>query len=304
MASASLIQLERSIDWWYLFNIMSPAPPLSPFAWPLACLPRICGAGRYLHAAMHFEYPYRNVTHALHLYEYPGTIELLGRRIAFAPGDLTLTPASQLTRYALPKAGRHWCIHFYPAGPSAGQITQLPLHLPLGAEQDFLARKMAAVAMAFNGPGDPALGAARASAALQELLLWLASRFSQSARTDAGGRIDRAIDEAIEYLSQHLDKPLDVSRFVKHIGFSQNYFARHFRRRTGHTLQQYLLQRRIEAACQLLIVTTQPIQQIGVGVGLPDPQYFNKQFRRLTGLSPGAWRRRNQHDAERPTTNQ
>ena len=44
----------------------------------------------------------------------------------------------------------------------------------------------------------------------------------------------------------------------------------------------------------LSAATALTIQEIGCAVGIPDPQYFNKQFRKVTGLSPSRYRDDNQ----------
>ena len=67
---------------------------------------------------------------------------------------------------------------------------------------------------------------------------------------------------------------------------TQNYLARMFRKRFGMTIPRYLLNRRIDYARHLLTTTNIPIHRVAARVGLPDPQHFNKQFRKLVGTSP------------------
>ena len=42
------------------------------------------------------------------------------------------------------------------------------------------------------------------------------------------------------------------------------------------------------------IVSSITIYEVGSNVGIPDPQYFNKQFRKVTGISPSRYRDDNQ----------
>src|SRR5579863_1444482 len=52
-----------------------------------------------------------------------------------------------------------------------------------------------------------------------------------------------------------------------------------------------LVHARLMAEARLrLQETAQPVEQIGYGLGFRDPSYFNRFFRRLSGLSPGAYR--------------
>jgi AraC-like DNA-binding protein len=53
-----------------------------------------------------------------------------------------------------------------------------------------------------------------------------------------------------------------------------------------------LVHARLMAEARLrLRETAQPVEQIGYGLGFRDPSYFNRFFRRLSGLSPGAYRK-------------
>ncbi|NJL72934.1 MAG: helix-turn-helix domain-containing protein [Candidatus Competibacteraceae bacterium] len=55
--------------------------------------------------------------------------------------------------------------------------------------------------------------------------------------------------------------------------------------------REYLLRRRIARAKELLAFSQLSIKEVGSEVAMPDPHYFNKQFRRLAGMSPTEYRR-------------
>jgi YesN/AraC family two-component response regulator len=71
-------------------------------------------------------------------------------------------------------------------------------------------------------------------------------------------------------------------------------WARKFKQTHDATVSQYLLHRRIDKAKSLLATTTLTIGEVGSAVGIPDPQYFNKQFRKVTATSPSRYRDDNQ----------
>ena len=75
---------------------------------------------------------------------------------------------------------------------------------------------------------------------------------------------------------------------------SPGTIARKFKEAHRTTLTQYLLLRRIDRAKSLLATTTLTIFEIGSAVGIPDAQYFNKQFRKCTGISPIRYGEENQ----------
>jgi len=67
-----------------------------------------------------------------------------------------------------------------------------------------------------------------------------------------------------------------------------------FKKQYNITISQYILHKRIDKAKTLLTATTMTIYEIGESVGIGDTQYFNKQFRKVSGISPSLYRKENQ----------
>ncbi len=70
-----------------------------------------------------------------------------------------------------------------------------------------------------------------------------------------------------------------------------NYFTTLFHKETGRGFVQYLNQLRIEAACRKML--EEPglsLRDVGQDCGFPSPRYFFSTFKKLTGLTPGAFR--------------
>jgi AraC-like DNA-binding protein len=265
--------------------------------WPLRCLPILQSqsAGVFPMQAPDCNRIYQHPTVALHLHDYVGDWWVGKRRFRLEPGDITISPLETPTRYLLPESGSHLCVHFSPEkGPN---LMQIPLHLRLGAQtvvaRDRFWRVIDHMRQVGNETDSPARAAA--SAALQELLLWLGLQ----AQRGAAPRCDSRAEEALAKLSQTIERSLAKSMLIGElaagVGLSADYVARLFVRRYGMTVQHYLLQRRIELARHLLISSNLLVSEIGRQVGLPDPQYFNKQFRRMVGQSPLAYRRQRTH---------
>ena len=96
----------------------------------------------------------------------------------------------------------------------------------------------------------------------------------------------------VEIVENRLREPLSVPDLAEEAGLSQNYLAQAFRQRYGLTMANFILRRRIELACYLLTASRATVTHIAHEAGLPDVQHFNKQFRRLVGVSPSAYRER------------
>lgn len=266
------------------------------FRWPLRVLPALRTSGLFPMAADSGRRLYHSpATHALHLYLYPGEIRLGDQRWPLAPGTLTLTPAGVESAYWLPRDGRHWCVHFDPAAADAGPTVALPLCQPLGILEPRVVERLRRITELHHRPTvlpeQRELLQARAAALFQELLLELASSRPAGAAGPAGsGRLEVALQELTALIEARLTQPLTVPALARTIRVSQNYLARRFKERFGMTLPHYLLARRVEMARHLLRNTSLPVQSVGQAVGLPDPHYFNKQFRLLAGVSPTAYR--------------
>jgi AraC-like DNA-binding protein len=248
------------------------------FRWPARIVPVIQVAGRFPLDDRHFAYTYRAATHALHLYDYAGTMRFGRRQVGLQPGDITLSTAGVGTQYDLPQPGHHWCIHFQTA-PARGETVAFPVHLHAGAQRRHLSDRLAEISQLHNQTSP-----ARAAVLFQDLLLWLAARQPPARRSDA------ALDRLLALLDERFAEPWTVPQLAETVGMTQDHLARCFRQRMGMTIPRYLLKRRIAHARQLLAITDLPVNRIAARVGMPDPQHFNKQFRLLTGLSPSVAR--------------
>lgn len=145
------------------------------------------------------------------------------------------------------------------------------------------------IARLFANSADP-VARAGASAAMLELLLWLAMQSRTAGRSPASPAGAGAIERSAALMQERLASPLSIADLADEVGLTQNYLARLFRQRFGMTMPHFLLTCRMNHAKHLLQHTTSPIATIAQRVGMPDAQHFNKQFRRLVGVSPSAYR--------------
>jgi AraC-like DNA-binding protein len=72
---------------------------------------------------------------------------------------------------------------------------------------------------------------------------------------------------------------------------SECTFLRKFREATGFSPTDYLLRSRIRRAEELLARRKLSITEVAARCGFEDSNYFSRQFRRVTGVSPRAHRR-------------
>lgn len=79
---------------------------------------------------------------------------------------------------------------------------------------------------------------------------------------------------------------------VQRSGYSKFHFCRAFKAQTGQSPWQYVLERKIERARELLLSTPLSIKEIAGSLGFHNADYFAKLFRTQTGVTPKAYRGR------------
>jgi transcriptional regulator GlxA family with amidase domain len=103
---------------------------------------------------------------------------------------------------------------------------------------------------------------------------------------------DALILAAQEWLDTHFSVGSPVQEMVAQSGLAERTFKRRFSAATGLAPIDYIQRLRIEDAKRRLERTEAPIDDISWQVGYEDPAFFRRLFRRMTGLAPGAYRKR------------
>ena len=102
-----------------------------------------------------------------------------------------------------------------------------------------------------------------------------------------------AIRAAVRHLDRHFQEALRVEDMARRVSLTPAYFSRLFHRVMGMTFVDYLTQRRIAEAKELLKAPTMRVIDIAFAVGYADQSYFGRKFRQVTGQTPTAFRREN-----------
>lgn len=84
-----------------------------------------------------------------------------------------------------------------------------------------------------------------------------------------------------------------LSDVAKALDRSPAYLTDLVRRKTGRTIVSWIVEYRMRSARKLLETTTQSVTKIAEKIGYEDTGYFIRQFRQLHGITPKAWRDKN-----------
>ena len=93
-----------------------------------------------------------------------------------------------------------------------------------------------------------------------------------------------------EFIDDHLDGALPLAALSAEARLSQYHFARLFKQSTGLPPHKFVVRRRIERACELLIEGQLSIDAIARAVGFRTRSHFSMMFHRLTGSPPTVYR--------------
>lgn len=94
------------------------------------------------------------------------------------------------------------------------------------------------------------------------------------------------------YVEAHLDQPLSVAQLAAVAGVSQWHFSRTFKAATGRTPHQFVIERRLARAAELLRTTDRPLAAVALDVGFASQSHLAAHFRRRFGVTPAQFARR------------
>ena len=108
------------------------------------------------------------------------------------------------------------------------------------------------------------------------------------------------IDKILAYIEQHYTEPLRLSEIANHFHFNTSYLSSYFSTHHKEGFSEYLNRVRIKKSMELLENSLVSISNISGMVGYSDHSYFCKVFKRITGTSPGSYRKefRARHENE------
>lgn len=109
---------------------------------------------------------------------------------------------------------------------------------------------------------------------------------------DPSGFMATGINEALDYIRNHLSESICEKRLAAISHLTPGAFSRSFKRHTGMTLGQYVNRLRINLATQLLMSDEAlPITDICFAAGFNNVSNFNRQFLQQKGIPPSRFRR-------------
>lgn len=98
------------------------------------------------------------------------------------------------------------------------------------------------------------------------------------------------IEESCREFSRDYKRRIDLRDYCRERGIGYESFRKQFKRMTGLPPGRYIIRRRIDLACHILLTTDDHISVIAGELGYKSPYEFSSQFKDITGISPRSYR--------------
>lgn len=115
--------------------------------------------------------------------------------------------------------------------------------------------------------------------------------YCRAVRKHSTKKYSMPVQRAIALINADLSENLTLSSLAKPQNLSTGYLSSLFKKETGKTITEYILDERMKLAMNLLSTTSLQIQAVALHCGIMDVQYFSKLFKKHTGKTPKEYRK-------------
>lgn len=215
-----------------------------------------------------------------------GYVMLDGRRTPIGEGTLTLLDCYQPHQYGTEKGWDILWAHFdgTQAQPYYNAIVQGHTQTVLLPDPYRAMRSLEKIFRMYHHER-------RASEAMinQYIVVLLTELLINGAERESDG-LSAIMEESLTYITQNLDRPLTLEELARRAALSPFYFSRVFKRETGYTPHEYLVNARVNAAKFYLKTTAHSNKDISYRCGFTSESSFCTVFKRVTGITPQTYR--------------
>ncbi len=122
-----------------------------------------------------------------------------------------------------------------------------------------------------------------------QVILDMAVRYQEEAsRLSSTGRV---VFDAERFILDHIeDKDLSIRKIAEHVFVTPTYLSYIYKKRTGNTINHFILDTRMKRARDLILETNLQLGEISSRLGYTNQNYFTKTFTRYFGVNPSTYR--------------
>ncbi|MEO0444898.1 MAG: AraC family transcriptional regulator [Verrucomicrobiota bacterium] len=100
------------------------------------------------------------------------------------------------------------------------------------------------------------------------------------------------LQKVVDYLEDHFVDEITIEALAKMVGWSVAHFNRRFRELLRLSPMEYVTSLRIQEGQRLLATTQMSVGDVSALTGFYDQSHFTKRFKRVTGMTPLAYRKK------------
>lgn len=102
----------------------------------------------------------------------------------------------------------------------------------------------------------------------------------------------KPVIQCMDYIYYHLNEKIRLQDLAKAVGRNPTYLSELFKKETGYTLSDYILNRRIETACNMLRYSDYSFVEISTILAFSSQSHFIQVFKKKLGMTPREYRTR------------
>jgi len=112
-----------------------------------------------------------------------------------------------------------------------------------------------------------------------------------SCEPETNNRKEDYVKKAQEYIAMNYSNRISIAEVAQHVGLDRTYLYSLFIGQLNMSPQKYLINYRMEKACELMLTTSLPVSAVARSVGYEDQFLFSKTFKKIKGISPRVFRK-------------
>ncbi|WP_337099942.1 response regulator transcription factor [Paenibacillus sp. YIM B09110] len=140
----------------------------------------------------------------------------------------------------------------------------------------------------------------KASESLDGLLQWVNHAMDMMQNFDqVNANRDNPVERTKQFIRMHLSDELSMEQIANNVYLNPDYLTRIFKKQVGVSISKYMINKKMEAAKDLLMQTDKSIGEVAMLVGYYNYSSFNRIFTKETGMSPQEFKKQQQKQYDR-----
>jgi two-component system, response regulator YesN len=126
---------------------------------------------------------------------------------------------------------------------------------------------------------------------VKDLIEWISHSISRVKEFSiSSNKTDSVLEKAIQYITANIDQNIAREDIANEVYLNPDYLSRIFKRETGYSISEYIVNERMNISKELLEKTDMSVSSVATYVGYSNFSYFAKLFKKNLGLTPVEYR--------------